>query len=514
MARQTPRMSAPELTPDVVRDAAAYVDTWWASRRRHHRVPGVQGALALGGQVLLETAHGLADVEAGTPLRTDTVFRVASHSKTFTATVVHQLAERGTLRLDDPLSRWLPWTTGSAPGVAELTVRQLLGHSAGLTRDGLDGDHWQLRRPFLDEPALRGLLDDEAAVVTGPDVRFKYSNIGYALLGLVVAAAAGTSWADAVRTGVLDPLGLASTAPDLQPGDPLAARVATGYTSLAYADERVPVDQVPTGAMAAATGFCSTAGDLVRYLGAHRDDGLNGSNNGSRDGDGARLLGPLARRQMQHAWWDVDGVPGEGYGLGMGVTTVGERRMVGHGGGWPGHITRSLLDPVTGLAVSVLTNAIDGPALELALGAVRLVDLAASPPPGTVPLSGPELATARAATGRWATLWGVQDVVLLGGRLVLLTPTLADPTSSVQELEVVDGTTLRVVSGPGYASVGERITLDPGLNPDLDLGGGLDPGADGEHDRAAARTLRTGSGMTTWRLEDLPLPARVRLGSL
>ena len=55
------------------------------------------------------------------------------------------------------------------------------------------------------------------------------------------------------------------------------------------------------------------------------------------------------------------------------MTTVGERRLVGHGGGWPGHITRSLLDPVAGLAVSVLTNAIDGPAVELALGAVAHV---------------------------------------------------------------------------------------------------------------------------------------------
>lgn len=475
-------MTAPELTTDLVRDAAAYIDDWWGFRRRQHRVPGVQGAVAFGGKVLLESSHGLADVGTGTPVGPGTVFRVASHSKTFTATVVHQLAERGALRLDDTLARWLPWTSGSTAGVAGLTLRQLLTHSSGLTRDGVDGDHWQLRRPFLDEAGLRDLLVDDAAVVTGPDVAFKYSNIGYALLGLVVEAAAGTSWSDAVRAGVVDPLGLGSTAPDLQPGDPLAARVATGYTSLAYADERVPVDQVGTAAMAAATGVCSTATDLVRYLAAHAE------------GDD-RLLSPLSRRQMQHTWWDVAGVPGEGYGLGMGVTTVGERRMVGHGGGWPGHITRSLLDPVAGLAVSVLTNAVDGPALELAVGAVRLLDLAATPPAGTGPLDGGALETARAVTGRWATLWGVQDVALLGGRLVLLTPTLADPTSSVQELEVVDESTLRVVSGPGYASVGEPLRLQ----------------RDGAHE---VRGLRGGSGMTTWRVEDLPLPARVTRGSL
>ncbi len=243
------------------------------------------------------------------------------------------------------------------------------------------------------------------------------------------------------------------------------------------------MDQVGTAGMAAATGFCSTAGDLVRYLSAHA----------GRAPD--PLLTALGRRQMQHGGWDVDGAPGEAYGLGLGVSTVGERRLVGHGGGWPGHITRSLLDPVAGLAVSVLTNAVDGPAQELAQGAVRILDLAAAPPAGSVPLSGGALATAQAACGRWATLWGVQDVALLGGRLVLLTPTLADPTASVQELEVVDEGTLRVVSGPGYASVGEPVVL----------------GRDGA---GAVRTLRGGSGMTTWRLEDLPLPDRVTTGSL
>lgn len=470
-------MGTPELSTDLVRSAATYVDTWWAFRRRHHRVPGVQGAIGLRGELLLETAHGLADVEAGTPLRTDHVFRVASHSKTFTATVVWQLHEQGVLRVDDEVARWLPDVAEASPAVGALTLRGLLGHTAGLTRDGADGDQWQLRRPFHDEASLREVLRD--AVVTGPDVRFKYSNIGYALLGLVVAAATGRPWADVVRAQVVEPLGLSSTAPDLASGDPLADRVATGYTSLAYAEHRVPVAQVGTGAMAAATGFCSTAGDLVRYVSAHAE------------GDD-RLLGETSRRRMQHDWWDVDGADGEAYGLGLGLSTVGGRRLVGHGGGWPGHITRTLLDPVSGLAVSVLTSTIDGPAVELAVGAVKLLDLAAAAPAdrGDVPAD-----VAGTFVGRWATLWGVQDIALLGGRLVGLNPAAADPTVGVTELVAEDDDTLRVVSGPGYGSVGETVRAE-------------------RDDDGRVRTLRTGSGMTTWPLADLPLPARVGPGSL
>jgi len=477
-------VSAPELTTDLVRSACDYVDSWWAFRRRHHRVPGVQGAVGLAGQLLLSTAHGLADVGSETVLRTDHVFRVASHSKTFTATVVHQLVGEGVLRLDDRLDTWLPWTAEVSAPVAAVTLRQLLNHSAGLVRDGADGDQWQLRRPFHDEADLREVVRD--AVVTEPDVAFKYSNIGYALLGLVVAAATGSTWAEQVRSRVLDRLGLTSTAPDLVPGDPLADRVATGYTSLAYADERVPIDQVGTRSMAAAAGFCSTATDLVTYVSAHRDgDGVPGD---------PRLLSRGARRQLQHGWWDVPGSPGEAYGLGMGVSTVGERRLVGHGGGWPGHITRTLLDPGTGLAVSVLTNAIDGPALELAVGAVKLVDLAAAPGPHH--LDPEQRAIAGAFVGRWATLWGVQDIVLLGDRLVGLNPSQADPTTAVVDLEVVDDDTLVMATGPGFGAVGERVR------------------ASRDDDTGRVTTLRTTSGMTTWRADELPLPARVSRGSI
>lgn len=470
-------MSAPELSRELVLSTVPYIDDWWAFRRRHHRLPGVQGAVGVAGEVMLSTAHGLADEASGTTLTTGHVFRVASHSKTFTATLVWQLHERGVLRVDDPLGTWLPWVPQVSAPVAALTLRDLLGHTGGITRDGADGDQWQLRRPFHDEAALREVVAD--AVVTDPHVRFKYSNIGYALLGLVVEAVTGTSWAQAVRAGVLDPLGLHSTAADLEPGSDLADRIATGYTSLAYADERVPIDQVSTAAMAAATGMCSTAEDMLRYVWGHSDD---------------RLLTAATRRQMQHAGWDVDGTPGESYGLGFGVSTVGERRLVGHGGGWPGHTTRTLLHPGTGLAVSVLTNAIAAPGQELAYGAVALLDLAAAPTRHAVTALA-DRAVAADVIGRWATLWGVQDIALLGDRLVLLDPSLADPTASVGELGVVDADTLRVLTGPGYGSVGETVRLSRD-----------------SHGRVT--TLRTGSGMTTWRLPELPLPARVSPGAM
>ncbi len=485
-----PEPSPPELTHDVVRSAATWLDSWWRLRRAQHRVPAVQGAVALRGELLLSSAHGYADQAAAVPLTADHRFRVASHSKTFTAVALLRLAQEEALRLDDPVRRWLPWLVEDGSPVADRTLAELLSHSGGLTRDTLDGDFWQLGRAFPDEAALRAAL----APGQGPDVlarseRLKYSNVGYALLGLVVAAAAGRPWAQVVREDLMAPLGLHHTAPDLDPASEpdLLAEHATAWTALSYADHRVPVDQVATGAFAPATGVSSTAQDLVRWAGAFAEE--------PGPGRASALLEPYWRRLMHRQWWPEEEVGGgAGYGYGWQSRTVGGRRLVGHGGGWPGHITHTLSDPVAGLAVSVCTNAVDGPALELCTGAVRVVDLAAAADErARARCSGADLST---FTGRYANLWGVRDVVALGGRLVLLSPATADPAATAVELEVLDDDTLRQPGGSGYDSVGEQWTFR----------------RDGS---GAVVSVRGSSGSTLWPAPDgLDLPPRVGRGSL
>lgn len=127
-----------DLPRAAVADAVTYFDSWLEFRQRYSRVPGVQAAVLLRDELLLSSAYGHADVEAGDKLTPQHLFRIASHSKTFTATAVLQLAERGSLRLDDPAEHWLPFLTGAPLGT--VTVRELLGHSAGVIRDGYDSN--------------------------------------------------------------------------------------------------------------------------------------------------------------------------------------------------------------------------------------------------------------------------------------------------------------------------------------------------------------------------------------
>lgn len=445
------------ISRTTVQSACAYADRWLSFRQRYLRAPGVQVAVLYDDDIVLSKAYGYADVESQTGLTPKHLFRIASHSKTFTGTAVFQLVEAGKLRLDDPIGQHVPWIKDASPAVAAVTVRELLSHSGGVIRDSKDGDFWQLWQPFPDDDALRARVDVDSAVFPANE-RFKYSNIGYSLLGQVIAAASGALYNAYVTEHIVDQLHLTDTAPELDLGR--LTDYATGYSALSYRDDRLPIDHVDTRAMSPATGFSSTASDLVRYAAAHFY------------GD-TRLISDASKRLMQREEWRVDEKAGTAYGLGMASGKVGERRMVGHGGGYPGHSTRTMFDPQEKLAVSALTNAIDGPAEELASGVVKLIDLAAK-----VENDDPTLDR---FCGRFANLWGVLDVVRFGDQLYGISPTEADPTDHPVELAVESDDTLRITESLGYSAPGELFEYD--------------------FEAQSVRMVRGGGGMTVYPIE-------------
>jgi CubicO group peptidase (beta-lactamase class C family) len=423
----------------AVADAARYFTSWLGFRQRYDRIPGVQAAVLHDGAIVASCAHGHADVERGVPLTDRHLYRIASHSKTFTATAVMQLAEAGRLRLDDTIGQWL--ASLAASPIAPVTVRELLAHAGGLVRDGRDGGFWQLASRFPDLDELARIGHDDAAVLARNE-RFKYSNIGYSLLGQIVERAGGQPYADYVDEHIIEPLGLADTGPELDPGR--ADEFVTGYSSLALGDRRLPIEPADTRAMASATGFYSTATDVVRYAAAHfpGDD---------------RLLSDDSKRVMQHAHWAVEGAGATSYGLGFAIADIGGRRVLGHGGGFPGQITRTFFDPAAKIAISVLTNAIDGPAWMLAAAGFTLIDLARR---GAGVAAAAPSVDLDSFCGRFANVWGAHDVVQLGGRLYGLNPSQPDPTTDAIELEVVDDTTLRIARASGYGAHGEHMTIE------------------------------------------------------
>jgi D-alanyl-D-alanine carboxypeptidase len=449
-----------------------HLAAWVATQAGFARVPGVQYAVRVGDDLVLEGAWGVADVTTGEPLRTDHVFRVASHSKTFTATAVARLADRGALRLDDPFETHLTELAGAAVG--GVTLREALGHTGGVRRDGTDADFWQLGAPFPDRSALVAAVAADGPVLGRGEV-FKYSNLAYGLLGLVVEAVTGVPFAQHVRDDLLGPLGLGHTAAELHDDGEVATVV--GHSARGVADdERLPVAPVRTGALAAATGFSSTASDLTRWFAAHAD--------------GSDLLRPPTRRLLQRDESVIDRPHARlrRYGLGFEAREIEGRRVVGHGGAFPGQLSRTWADPAGRVVVSVLTNAVDGPADTIATGLFALVATAldaGAPTPE-------EAATLDRRAGRFANLWGLTDVVRLGRELWLIDPRREDPLAGAARLDV-DGDALRLPAHDGFGAPGEPVEV-----------------LVGDDGRPAAIVV---GGLTSWRAEGYERERRAQLAA-
>jgi CubicO group peptidase (beta-lactamase class C family) len=370
-----------------------------------------------------------------------------------------QLVEAGKLRLDDTAGSWIPELAEADSPLADATVRQLVSHSAGVIRDGVDATFWAHSRPFPNEDELLELAIREGDV-RQPDATFKYTNIGFSLLGMIIGKAAGSTYNAYAKTAIVEPLGLRNTGPELD--DARLSDYAGGHSGLSSWTERQVIPHVDTHAMAAATGFYSTAEDMVQFASAHFF------------GD-TRLISDRSKNEMQRAVWTglASEAPRDGYGYGTTVHYYDGHRMVGHSGGYPGHITRTMWDPNEGLAISVLTNAVDGPAEELAAGILKILDKARAVSP-KAPLSSGLVNSAAISppavpateidlesfTGRFAALWGVTDVVILGGKLFASSPVPPSPLVEPYELAVIDANTLHIMSGSPYGSVGELFRYE------------------------------------------------------
>lgn len=393
--------------------ALAYLPRWIEHQMRVVQQPGCTLAVVHKGKPVLDLALGLADARRGTPLTPRHRLRVASHSKSFTAAGVLLLADRGKLQLDDPAGRYVG---GLHPQVARATLAQLLSHGAGLVRDGADAGQWAERRPFLDEAELRAGL--ALAPTLAANTRFKYSNHGYGLVGLVTEAITGEAYTDWIAREVVAASGLEETTPDVP--DAKSARstlFARGHSARLPLGRRLVVPAtMSTHALAPATGFVSTAADLARFFASLAPEAKRS------------VLSVAARREMtrRHRRDPQTGAGDRGYGQGVFAANFNGWDWFGHSGSFPGTLSRTVALPAQQLAISVITNAADGPAQLWVDGALHILQAFARH-------GAPSRRTAD-WTGRWWSLWGAFDLLPVADRVLVANPTLANPLLDASEI--------------------------------------------------------------------------------
>ncbi len=255
--------------------------------------PAIAYGVVSGGRLVHSAGFGARVLGAGPP-DADTVFRIASMTKSFTASAVLLLRDAGSLALDDPAATYVPelagWTYGSADA-APLTIRQLLTMTAGFPTD----DPWGDRQQGLPIQAFDELLARGVSFNWAPGTRFEYSNLGYAILGRVVTEASGVLYDEFIRTRLLAPLHLDRTG--FEPAEFQADNLALGYRRGLHGWEEVPFD--PYGAFAPMGGVLSSVSDLARWVAGFAaafppDGGREG--NPAVDGDAPHPLRPASRR--------------------------------------------------------------------------------------------------------------------------------------------------------------------------------------------------------------------------
>jgi CubicO group peptidase (beta-lactamase class C family) len=325
--------------------------------------PVVEGPVVEGRVVEGRVVRGAAPDER-------TVFRIASMSKSFTASAIMLLRDAGSLALDDPAEMYVPELDGWINGAVDagpLTIRHLLTMTAGFPTD----DPWGDRQQGLPLDEFDALLAHGVMFNWAPGTRFEYSNLGYAILGRIVTAASGVPYDQFIRTRLLAPLGMSRTgfAAEEFP----AADLATGYRRGPNGWEELPFD--PYGAFAPMGGVFSCVADLATwsagFAAAFPPDGA--SDVGGVD----HPLAASSRRQMQLpqavTGWRAERIPGgppaapSFYGLGLFVDedpALG--RVVSHSGGYPGFGSNMRWHPATRLAVVALGNGTYSPMYALA----------------------------------------------------------------------------------------------------------------------------------------------------
>jgi len=325
------------------------LDSGVAGLLNRHSMVGLALGVVRNGRLEYFKAHGLASIERGTPVDQDTIFRVASISKTFTAIAVMQLVEQGRVSLDRPANDYLkafeliPASDAHRPA----TVRHLLTHTSGIpetvhvsrTLRYLYGESYSLDERV---PTPGEYYDPGICLKAEPGSRFVYTDHNFCALGQIVEDVSGQPLDAYLRENVFRPIGMLDT--ELVRSERVRSRLATGYRMTPGGPRAIQDRQWLT---AAASHVYSSPGDMARYLAALAGGGANEHGSVLRSETLAEMFGPQYSPDPR--------IPG--IGLAFDRFQIGQGHlMVGHEGVLPGFNSQIFLDPEAGVGVMAFTN--------------------------------------------------------------------------------------------------------------------------------------------------------------
>ena len=337
--------------------AFAAIDKAFVDFTAREHIPGASWGVIVDGELVHVGVTGSRDLASKSPVSADTVFRIASMTKSFTAMAILKLRDEGKLALDDPAERYVPELKGLTYPTSDsprITIRHLLSHAEGFPEDNPWGD----QQLAVTDKEMSAMMRAGIPFSNAPGVAYEYSNYGFAILGRVVSVASKMPYRDYVAANILKPLAMGATT--LEPRAVPPERLAHGYR---WEDNQWKEEpQLPDGAFGPMGGMLTSLRDLARYVGAHMSAWP------PRDGPETAPITRAALREMQQlsrpapssVTRDANGaiqlnVGGYGYGLRVAETcTFGH--VVSHSGGLPGFGSQMRWLPEYGVGVIALGN--------------------------------------------------------------------------------------------------------------------------------------------------------------
>lgn len=341
------------------------IDTLLARRLEAEAIPGIAAGVVCGGELAWSQGYGVMALHDARPVTSHTRFRVASITKVFTATAIMKLKDDGALALDDPARRHVAWFEMRRPpgiGEAPVTIKHLLTHTSGVPRDSRLTDFRRLFQPTRAE-AIRVLPSQ--SLQTPPGETTAYSNLGYGVLGEIIAETSGMSYPAYLEQKIFTPLGMTASLVHPTRDDDVAwghgprprtgGRRRAGFWDLGFA--------TPAGGMA------SSVEDLSKFVILHLAPHV---------GTQSAVLSPSTVQEMHEIHYMVDPDRG-GVGLGWAVEISHGQHLVYHGGELPEQTSFMLIDLGAHIGVIVLTNAEGVDANGMAQEILRVVRTAVAP---------------------------------------------------------------------------------------------------------------------------------------
>ena len=347
------------------------MDQHFSKHQEERKIPGVAYGLIKDGQLVHSKGFGETVLETKTCPDSASVFRIASMTKSFTATGILLLRDAGKLRLDDDITIYLPWT--DSIGIPDfghvITIRDLLTMNAGFPTD----DPWGDRQESLEIESFDDLVSQGLSFTRAPRMGFEYSNLGYALLGRIITVTSGMDYLDFVKNAIHQPLKMSSST--FHQSEVASEQFVQGYAE--FASGFVPEPLTVPGAFSAMGGLLSNVEDLTKWVA-----GIQSAWNETSD----HPLRKWSRREMQEpqrhartaAFTDphTDQIKSitTSYGYGLLVdddSLLG--RFVSHSGGYPGFGSHMRWHPQSGWGIVALGNRTYAPMMPAASEALNII---------------------------------------------------------------------------------------------------------------------------------------------